>query len=109
MPTLIDSAATKPPVIAGVPVMGVQIAESKGFHPNMKSKSGIRSGGKAPVRNADMKHMADCIRAIADSKDRKAFEDLFRFYAPRLKAVLIKGGAGVQEAEEVMQEALVLV
>ena len=56
-----------------------------------------------------MKQMADCIRAIADTRDRKAFEDLFRFYAPRLKAVLMKGGAGPQEAEEVMQEAMVLV
>ena len=75
----------------------------------MKSKPGVESGGKTPGKNADMKHMTDCIRAIAERKDRQAFEDLFRFYAPRLKAVLIKGGAGVQEAEEVMQEAMVLV
>ena len=53
--------------------------------------------------------MAGCLRAIARNKDREAFETLFKFYAPRLKAVLIKAGAGMQEAEEVMQEAMVLV
>ena len=75
----------------------------------MKMKPGVKSRSKVLGMNADMKQMADCIRAIAERKDRNAFEALFRFYAPRLKAVLIKGGAGVQEAEEVMQEAMVLV
>jgi RNA polymerase sigma-70 factor (ECF subfamily) len=56
-----------------------------------------------------MQEMADHIRAIAEKQDRAAFEQLFRFYAPRLKAVLLKNGAGPQEAEEVMQEAMVLV
>ena len=109
MQTLIDSTAIKTPAFAAVPVMGVRLAESKGFYPNMKSKPGVKSGRKAPGKTADMKHMADCIRAIAARKDRQAFEELFRFYAPRLKAVLMKGGAGAQEAEEVMQEAMVLV
>jgi RNA polymerase sigma factor (sigma-70 family) len=109
MQTLMNSVATKARALDGIPVSGAWKADSKGFYPNMKSKPGVKSGGKAPVKNADMKHMAACIRAIADRKDRAAFEDLFRFYAPRLTAVLIKGGAGLQEADEVMQEAMVLV
>ncbi|MGZ0245501.1 MAG: sigma-70 family RNA polymerase sigma factor, partial [Alphaproteobacteria bacterium] len=106
---MIDSAATKTRVFAAVPVAAVQIAEPKGFDPKMMRKPGVKSGGKATGKNSDMQHMAACLRAIAETKDRKAFEDLFRFYAPRLKAVLMKNGAGMQEAEEVMQEAMVLV
>lgn len=89
---------------------GAVLAEAPGgFQRTMKENPGVQSGAQAPRKNADMKQMAECIRAIADRQDRKAFEELFRFYAPRLKAVLIKGGAGQQEAEEVMQEAMVLV
>ena len=64
-----------------------------------------------PVRreNDDMDHMADCIRAVAEHGDRSAFADLFAYFAPRLKAFLIKRGASHNEAEEVMQEAMVLV
>ena len=102
MQTLLD---TLPHVIPDAIVAEVP----KAFKPTMKKKPGVQSGANASGKNADMKQMADCIRAIADTRDRKAFEDLFRFYAPRLKAVLMKGGAGPQEAEEVMQEAMVLV
>ena len=56
-----------------------------------------------------MEHMADCIRAVADHEDREAFRQLFEFYAPRLKAFLVKRGASPGEAEEVMQEAMTLV
>ena len=54
-------------------------------------------------------HYADCLRAIGKTHDRSAFESVFRFYAPRIKAVLMKSGARPEEAEEVMQETLVLV
>ena len=59
--------------------------------------------------NDEMKKMAECIRAIADREDRDAFKQLFSFYAPRLKAFLIKNGATPGDAEEVMQEAMTLV
>ena len=74
------------------------------------SGRGSRKGGSSNRReNDEMKQMADCIRAIAVRKDREAFRQLFTFYAPRLKAFLIKRGAGQGEAEEVMQEAMTLV
>ncbi|HCH57730.1 MAG TPA: RNA polymerase subunit sigma [Rhodospirillaceae bacterium] len=56
-----------------------------------------------------MKKMAEFIRAVADREDRDAFRQLFAFYAPRLKAFLIKNGATPGDAEEVMQEAMTLV
>ena len=54
-------------------------------------------------------HYADCLLAIGKTHDRAAFESVFRLYAPRIKAVLMKSGARPEEAEEVMQETLVLV
>lgn len=77
------------------------------------SAAGVRArrrvGASDHRENDEMMQMADCIRAIADRKDREAFRQLFTFYAPRLKAFLIKRGAGQGEAEEVMQEAMTLV
>ena len=68
MQTLMNSEATKARALDGIPVSGAWKADSKGFYPNMKSKPGVKSGGKTPVKNADMKHMAACIRAIADPR-----------------------------------------
>ena len=69
----------------------------------------IRSDAAQSRDKDDMQHMANCIRAVADHGDREAFRQLFEFYAPRLKAFLIKRGANPGEAEEVMQEAMTLV
>ncbi|HEY4170845.1 MAG TPA: sigma-70 family RNA polymerase sigma factor, partial [Reyranella sp.] len=52
---------------------------------------------------------ADLIEAIAACKDRAAFASLFRFYAPRIKAFVMKGGADPDAAQEVAQEAMIMV
>lgn len=52
---------------------------------------------------------ADLIEAIAVRQDRSAFAGLFRFYAPRLKAFIMRGGADSETAQEVAQEALIMV
>jgi RNA polymerase sigma-70 factor (ECF subfamily) len=52
---------------------------------------------------------ADRIEAIAARQDRAAFADLFRHYAPRVKAFLMRGGSDAETAQEVAQEALILV
>ena len=38
-----------------------------------------------------------------------AFADLFRHYAPRIKAFMMKGGADPESAQEIAQEALIMV
>ncbi|MGE5151317.1 MAG: sigma-70 family RNA polymerase sigma factor [Rhodospirillaceae bacterium] len=38
-----------------------------------------------------------------------AFASLFRFYAPRIKAFVMKGGADGEAAQEVAQEAMIMV
>jgi RNA polymerase sigma-70 factor (ECF subfamily) len=52
---------------------------------------------------------ADLIEAIALRQDRAAFAALFRHFAPRMKAFVMRGGTDADTAQEVAQEALVMV
>lgn len=52
---------------------------------------------------------ADLIEAIAARQDKAAFATLFRHYAPRVKAFLMRGGSDAETAQEVAQEALIMV
>ncbi|WP_395713340.1 sigma-70 family RNA polymerase sigma factor [Reyranella sp.] len=52
---------------------------------------------------------ADLIEAIATRQDRAAFAGLFRYFAPKVKAFLMRGGADSDSAQEVAQEALIVV
>ena len=52
---------------------------------------------------------ADLIEAIATRQDRAAFATLFRHYAPRVKAFIMRGGADAETAQEVAQEAMIMV
>ena len=52
---------------------------------------------------------ADLIEAIALRQDRAAFAALFRHYAPRVRSFLMRGGADSEAAQEVAQEAMILV
>jgi RNA polymerase sigma-70 factor (ECF subfamily) len=49
---------------------------------------------------------ARLIARIAEHRDRGAFAELFNHYAPRIKAFLIRRGAGAERAEELAQETL---
>lgn len=71
--------------------------------------SGKPQGSGKAAASETAARMADHLEAVAGARDRRAFEALFRFYAPRIKGVLRKGGASDQEAEEVMQETMVTI
>ena len=47
--------------------------------------------------------------AVAQARDRKAFQDLFDHFAPRVKGYLMRLGAGNAVAEDLAQEALLAV
>lgn len=49
------------------------------------------------------------MRRIRDEQDTEAFSDLFRYFAPRIKAFLMRSGANEALAEECMQEAMATV
>lgn len=57
----------------------------------------------------DAPTQASLIRAVAERRDREAFARLFRFFAPRVKAYLLRLGSDDGAAEEIAQEALVTV
>lgn len=52
---------------------------------------------------------ARLIEAVAGDGDRDAFNQLFAHFAPRVKSLMIKNGAGSELAEEIAQETLLLV
>jgi RNA polymerase sigma-70 factor (ECF subfamily) len=47
------------------------------------------------------------IEAIATRRDADAFAELFRHFAPRLKAYCLKSGSNAATAEELAQEAMI--
>lgn len=53
-------------------------------------------------------HFAALVLAVARNRDQGAFSELFDFFAPRLKSFLMRQSAGVMEAEEVVQEVMVI-
>ncbi len=50
-----------------------------------------------------------CVLRIAADRDREAFAALFDHYAPRVKALLMRGGCAPAAAEELAQETLLTV
>jgi RNA polymerase sigma-70 factor (ECF subfamily) len=49
------------------------------------------------------------IAAVAVRRDRAAFAMLFRHFAPRVKTLMLRGGANAAQAEELAQETLLTV
>ena len=62
----------------------------------------------APRVSPDLGHAA-LIQAVASHADRQAFAELFRHYAPRVKAWLMRSGAPAGVAEELAQETMLMV
>ncbi len=60
----------------------------------------------APGDNGDFE---DLLRAVAQAGDREAYAALFRHFAPRVKAFLVKMGLAPNAAEELAQETLLTV
>jgi RNA polymerase sigma-70 factor, ECF subfamily len=50
--------------------------------------------------------MDDLLQKIARDRDPQAFQELFRLYGPRIKAMMMRQGADATAAEDIAQEAL---
>ncbi len=50
--------------------------------------------------------MDDLLQKIARDRDPQAFQDLFRLYGPRIKAIMMRQGADPAAAEDIAQETL---
>jgi len=57
-------------------------------------------------QNADRLAWVAQVSAVRDRQDKAAFAELFRHFAPRVKAFVMKSGAGPELAEEVTQEVM---
>jgi RNA polymerase sigma-70 factor (ECF subfamily) len=75
-------------------------------HPGSLQRGAAMLGDGRPAAGNDA---ADWIRAIAERQDRAAFAALFEFYAPRIKAMLMRLGAAADAAEDFAQETLLTV
>ncbi|HYF22427.1 MAG TPA: sigma-70 family RNA polymerase sigma factor [Caulobacteraceae bacterium] len=62
-----------------------------------------------PEPGPDRDAFADLVERIAAHQDRAAFQALFAWYAPRVKAYLIRLGSEPSAAEELTQEVMVAV
>ena len=51
---------------------------------------------------------SDLLRRIAEGQDRAAFAELFAHFAPRIKAFLMRGGTSAPAAEDLAQEAMLI-
>ena len=64
-------------------------------------------GNKSVSKNAETDpNWVACVKRIQEQQDRAAFVELFRHFAPRVKAFLIKSGCEVGMAEECAQEVM---
>jgi len=68
----------------------------------------VAAGGIIPDAPTSDGHAA-LIQAIAHYRDRAAFAALFRIFAPRIKAWMIRGDASDTAAEELAQETMLAV
>ena len=62
-----------------------------------------------PKPKSDQALHETLITAVAESKDRKAFEALFLIFGPKVKGMMQGSGAGSEMAEDLMQEVMLTV
>lgn len=78
----------------------------------MQSDEGSRGQGKPPgemLGDADRARFADLLVRVATVQDRAAYSEIFAYYAPRVKAWLMRLGADSALAEEIAQDVMVTV
>ncbi len=71
--------------------------------------SGVAEGANGQTGRARTDAMSVLLVAVAERADRAAFSALFRHFAPRVKAYLMRAGDDRGRAEEVLQETFVAV
>ena len=86
------------------------MADADSFPGPHRRASSLRCGRHRPHRvMLSMTTPEVLLRRVATELDRAAFEELFRHFAPRIKAYLMRSGAAPQAAEDLAQEAMLAV
>lgn len=68
--------------------------------------AGLRQKRVGSLATTDETDWADLLVKVRDHQDKAAFAALFRHFAPRVKAFLMKSGAGAALAEECAQDVM---
>jgi RNA polymerase sigma-70 factor, ECF subfamily len=80
--------------------------EPKGAQLSRAMRRGASMGNGGESGPADPTQL---IKAVAERQDRSAFAALFERYAPRIKMMLMRMGTPAEVAEDIAQEALLVV
>jgi RNA polymerase sigma-70 factor (ECF subfamily) len=67
-----------------------------------------KAGGRVQNQQDSRRDTALLI-AVRDHRDKAAFAALFDLFAPKLKAMIMRGGASAAQAEDVVQDAMLAV
>lgn len=86
-------------------VLGSMHVEALPFTPSAKASRRMSTDGPSQDAFAHDR----LIEAVALRRDREAFAQLFTYFAPRLKAWLVKSGATSAAAEDFAQDAMLTV
>lgn len=80
---------------------GIVLREATSLNVGMSETSQPRRRGSTATSG----HV-DLMEAVAENRDVAAFSELFKFYAPRLRAYLIRTGTSEGIVEELVQEVM---
>lgn len=70
---------------------------------------GARTGNGAEGHSSEAHAMSTRLEAIAERADTVAFAELFRHFAPRVRAYLLRGGGDAGQVDDVVQDTFATV
>lgn len=68
----------------------------------------VNNNDDSPANNLANQHRA-LIARVSSDQDRDAFKSLFEYFGPRIKAMMLKAGMNVMQAEDLMQDVMMTV
>ncbi|TCM55013.1 RNA polymerase sigma-70 factor (ECF subfamily) [Rhizobium sp. PP-F2F-G48] len=74
------------------------------YHYRILGSEALKAGMTGDARQ----HFAGLADAVAKKRDQAAFAELFHFFAPRLKSFLLRQNTPANEAEEIVQEVMIV-
>lgn len=77
--------------------------------PHGTGSSGAQRPPGETLGETDRARFSDLLLAVATRQDRAAYAEIFSYYAPRVKAYLVRLGADGAQAEEITQDVMVTV
>lgn len=88
------------------PAAAAAYAASKALNKQDQRRDSVKEVTVTPKKKPDRMAWVTHINAIRDDQDQAAFAELFAYFAPRVKAFLMKSGATADLAEDVTQEVM---